>query len=86
MKLLTIVGFSGDFDLATRDLHVVTDELDQTVRYRVAQLVVIIFSLYMEVLFGVGGVKTDWAEEQVIEMLNKFPDVRSLSRPFRDAI
>ena len=72
--------------MAIKNLHVVTDTLDQTVRYRVAQLVVVIYSLYMEVIFGVGGVKTDWAEEQVLEMLNKFPDVRPINVRSNDSL
>lgn len=76
LKLLTLVGFSGNYDVAIRDLHLVTDEHASTIRYRVAQIVIIIYSLYMEVLFGVrNSSNEEWAESQVNESLSKFPNV-----------
>lgn len=52
LKLLAIAGFSGDRDVAIKELHRATEEFRTSARYKVAEMVVECYNLYIEQMFG----------------------------------
>lgn len=74
LKLLSVVGFTGDYFVAINDLREVAESLKSSIRSRLCQIVCIFYLLYIEYGFGIGGKSADWAELQVSELLNAYPD------------
>lgn len=74
LKLLSIVGFTGDYFTAINDLREVAELLKSSIRSRLCQIVCIFYLLYVEYGFGIGGKSASWAESQVSDLLNAYPN------------
>lgn len=48
LKLMSLVGYFGDRDFGLRELHKATDDYRHTARYKITDLVVCIYNLYVE--------------------------------------
>ncbi|RWS15883.1 tetratricopeptide repeat protein 39B-like protein [Dinothrombium tinctorium] len=72
MKLLTIVGFSGDKQVAL-DMIKRCTTLKEGLRNRVSILVIETFSLYIEQLMGMGEIDSDWVGSLVDDVKSRFP-------------
>lgn len=70
---MSMVGYYGERDFAMQELHKATDTYRHTARYKITDLIICAYCMYIEQMFGAGEGDVDWAEKLVNIELEEFP-------------